>query len=180
MRGGTNDLLQDATLSQPFTVFDQLLLGLDRKASEVVKDLRPEKNDFRPSRRVPDGSSKVWYDKSSARTVIELGLPVNGIDDPWRDVCAKRVKAIAGPGGLWLPDSEAWEITARIFFFPLLGPHIVSDNVNLANYKAFSDSIVVALIFLVESVDGAKPWKFSRQCFWDNKTGQVSFREHKY
>ena len=177
---GTEDLLQSASLSQPFTVFDQLLLSLDRKASEVAKYLRPEKNDFRPSTTVSGAAtSRVYYDKSFARTAIEFHLTVSGIDDPWREVCAKRVRDVAGPGGLWLPSSNE-SIIARAFFSDHLGPRLVSDDAQLANYKAFSDSIVVQLRFLVES--GGKPnrLKFLRQCSLDNKTNQVSFYEHNY
>lgn len=182
---GAEDLLRNSTLSQPFTILDQLLLGLDRKASEVAKYLRPEKNDFRPTRIVsPDASSTVSYDKTIARTVIQFNLTVSGIDDPWRGVCEKRIKDIV-TFGLSLPYSEEWKqemkLTAWGFFNGLLGPHLTSsDNAQLEKYKAFSDSIVVTLTFAVESGDRAKPLKFLRQCFWDNKTSQVTFREHKY
>ena len=177
---GTEDLLQNAGLSQPFTVFDQLLLSLDRKASDVSKSLRPEKNDFRTSNTVSgDATSRVYYDKSSDRTAIEFSLYVSGIDDPWRDVCARRVRDIAGPRGLWLPSSKE-SIILHVFFNHHLGPRSVSHDAQLANYKAFSDSIVVALNFSVESGNRTKPLNFIYQCFLDNKTGQVSFSEYKY
>lgn len=182
---GAEDLLQNSTLSQPFTILDQLLLSLDRKASEVARSLRPEKNDFRPSHIVPGGAlSFVSYDKAIARTVIDFKLTVSGIDDPWRDVCAKRVKNIAG-FGLQLPYSEHWKEgdfnpTAMGFFSEFLGPRLTSTTAQLLNYKAFSDSIVVEFEFLVESGEKKKPLKFLHQCFWDNKTSQVSFREYKY
>jgi hypothetical protein len=182
---GTEDLLQNAGLSQPFTVFDQLLLSLDRKAGEVAKYLRPKNNDFRPSNRVSgDATSRVYYEKSIARTVIEFDLTVSGIDDPWRDVCARRLSDITGPGGLWLPSSKE-SIIQDVFFSHHLGPRYLgpksgSDYAQIANYKAFSDSIVVELRFVVESGNRTKPLKFILQCFWDNKTDQVSFQEYKY
>lgn len=181
---GAEDLLRNSTLSQPFTILDQLLVNLDREASEVAKSLRPEKNDFRPSNTVSgNATSFVYYDKSSARTAIEFRLTVSGIDDPWRNVCKNRVSDIAA-FGLWLPYHKEWQqefkITIPRFFSEILGSRLASDDAQLANYKAFSDSIVVALLFSVESGNREKPLKFLRQCFWDNKTGQVSFREHIY
>lgn len=174
---GAVDLLQDKTLSQPFTIFDQLLLRLDEKAREVAKEIRPVKNDFRPSQLLaPDANSRVVYEKTWARTSVQFELYVSGIDDPWRDVCAKHVKRIAGR--LWLPGSgKLWEISARTFFLQLLGPRMPSDDAQLAAYKVFSDSIAVTLTFKVESGDQAKSLKFIGHCFWDNKTGQVSFLE---
>lgn len=125
----------------------------------------------------------VSYDKTIARTIIEFKLTVSGIDDPWRDVCEKRVKNIV-TFGLGLPYSEEWKQelkpTAWGFFNEFLGPQLTSDDTQLAKYKAFSDSIVVTLTFAVESGNRVKPLKFLRQCFWDNKTSQVSFREYKY
>ena len=181
---GAEDLLRNSTLSQPFTILDQLLLSLDRKASAVARSLRPEKNDFRPSHTVsPEAFSSVYYDKATARTVIEFRLTVSGIDDPWRDVCAKRLKDIV-TFGLQLPYSGEWkqELKPTVvgFFSEFLGPRLTSDDAQLVSYKAFSDSIVVELRFLVESGEKKKPLKFLGQCFWDNKTSQLSFREYKY
>jgi len=149
---GAEDLLKNSTLSQPFTVLDQLLLSLDRKATEVAKSLRPEKNDFRPSHTVSgEAHSRVSYERSTARTVIQFRLTVSGIDDPWRDVCAKRVKNIV-TFGLELPYHKEWEQEFRPsalgFFADFLGPRLTSDPAQLANYKGFSDSIVVVLNFL--------------------------------
>lgn len=141
---GAVDLLQDATLSQPFTIFDQLLLGLDQKAREVAKEVTPEKNDFRLSRMGrSDATTTVVYDKSRARTSIQFGLDLSGIDDPWQDVCAKHVRRIAVR--LALPHRNYWDTTARGFFLDLLGPRILSDDAQLAAYKVFSDSITVTL-----------------------------------
>lgn len=175
---GAVDLLQDLTLSQPFTVFDQLLLRLDQEAREVAKEVRPEMNDFRLSHLFPSAHSKVAYEKAWARTSVQFELHVSGIDDPWRDVCAKHVKRIAHR--LWLPASgENWESSARIFFSQLLGPRMPSDDAQLADYKAFSDSITVTLTLEVENEDRAKPLKFIGYCFYDNKAGQVSFLEQR-
>lgn len=172
-------------MSQPFTIFDQLLLSLDRKVSEVARSLRPEKNDFRPSQRgSPEASSFVSYDESMARTVVEFDLTVSGIDDAWREVCAKHVNDIV-TFGLQLPYSEQWKtgeynITGLGFFSEFLGPQLTSNATELRNYKAFSDSIVVKLQFAVENDDKKKPLKLLRICFFDNKTNLVSFYEHKY
>ena len=181
---GDKDLLRDSTLSQSFTVFDELLLSLDRNALVVARVFRPKNGDFRPSHNeyASLAISRVNYDKDHARIVIAFDLAVSGIDDPWRDVCAKRVREIVGPEGLWLPrnESNVWQMSARTFFTPLLGPRIFATDPQLEGYKAFSDSIVVALQFRVESGVQTKPLKFIRECFWDNKTGKVSFREYKY
>src|SRR4051812_39743352 len=81
---GDDDLLRNPNLSQSFTVLDQLLLTLARKASVTAKDLRPEKSDFRPSRGGFVYSS-VSYDRPLARTGVAFQVTVTGIDDPWRD-----------------------------------------------------------------------------------------------
>ena len=167
---GAVDLLQNATLSQPFTIFDQLLLRLDQKAREVAKEIRPEKNDFRlhPLNYTLGVDSSVAYDKSYARTSIAFGLRLSGIDDPWQDVCAKHIKEIAAR--LRLPDSgKNWEISGRAFFSELLGPRMPSDDAQLAAYMVFSDSIAVTLRLMVESGDRAKPLKFIRYCFGTTK-----------
>jgi hypothetical protein len=175
---GAVDLLQDTTLSQPFTIFDQLLLGLDQKAREIAKEVPPDKNDFRVSRMgLSDATSTVVYDKSRARTSIQFGLYLSGIDDPWQDVCAKHLGRIAVR--LALPHRKYWDTTARGFFLDLLGPRILSDAAELAAYKVFSDSIAVTRRLIVESGDQAKPLKFIGYCFLDNKTGHVSFLEQK-
>lgn len=179
---GAEDPLRNAGMSRPFTVFDQLLASLDRRASEIAERLRPEKNDFQPSITIPFiAISQVHYDRSSARIGIEFGLDVSGMADPWRDVCAKRVKDIVGPRGLSLPSTRGkiWQPSAFLFFSPLLGARLVASD-QLENYKAFSDSIVIKLRFNVEGSDRTKPLKFLRECFWDNKTGDISFREHEY
>lgn len=176
---GAEDLLQNKALSQPFTVFDQLLLSLDRKANDVAEQFRPEKNDYRPSPGIGGVFSTVLYEKSDLRTTVGFSLYVSGIDDPWRDVCAKRVKHIAY-NGLGLPYTKNWELTKNGYFPSVLGARLTADSVQLDNYRSFSDSIVVGLKIMVESGDRKKPLKYIRECFFDNKTGLVSFREHKY
>lgn len=181
---GAEDLLRNSTLSQPFTIFDQLLVNLDRKASQVAIQFRPERNDFRPSRNVLSTTfSTTRYDNSTARTMVEFSTTVSGIDDPWRNVCKNRVSDIA-TSRLQLPYYKEWQqefkLTILGFFSEILGSRLASADAQLENYKAFSDSIVVALSFSVESGNREKPLKFLRQCFWDNKTAQVSFREYIY
>jgi hypothetical protein len=179
---GAEDLLGNSTLSQPFTVLDQLLLSLQRRATEEAKHIRPEKNDYRPSSAVHgEVSAVVAYMKPTARTHVGFHVTVSGIDDPWRSVCERRLKNLV-TFGLRLPYHEEWKqkdfrLTALGFFGDFLGPRLASDPAQLTNYKSFSDSIVVILQFFQES--GGKP-RFLRQCFWDNKSGQVSFLEHKY
>jgi hypothetical protein len=178
---GAEDLLRNPTLSQPFTVLDQLLMSLDGRARLAATDLRPEKNDFQPSRTGPGVLTFVRYDKSMARTHVEFNLTITSINDPWRDVCKKHLSDLV-TFGLRLPYYKEWQEkefrpTALGFFGDFLGSRLTSDQVQLTNYKSFSDSIVAELRLL--QVSGGKP-KFLRQCFWDNRTGQVSFREHKY
>lgn len=175
---GAEDLLQNKALSQPFNVFDQLLLSLDRRANDVAKQFRPEKNDYRPIPGIVEVFSSVLYEKSAFRTTIGFSLYVSGIDDPWRDVCAKRVKRIAY--ALGLPDAKNWEVSKYGYFPSVLGPRLTADRAQLDNYRSFSDSIVVGLKIMEESGDRKKPLKHIRECFLDNKTGLVSFREHKY
>lgn len=176
---GAVDLLRDAALSSPFTVLDQLLLRLDEKAREVAKEIQPERNDFRWSSLFPTGAdSTVAYDKSRARTFIVFGLKLSGIDDPWRDVCAKHMNRISI--SLGLPHREHWDITGRSFFLKLLGPRILSDDAQLEAYKVFSDSIAVTLRFWVgKNGDQGTPSSYAVYCFYDNKTHQVSFFEQR-
>lgn len=176
IENGAVDLLQEATLSQPFTILDQLLLRLDEKAREVAKDIRPENNDFRlyPSLR-SGADSTVAYDRSTARTSIVFGLALSGIDDPWRDVCAKHIQRIHI--SLGLPHRRHWDITGRSFFLRLLGPRIQSDDVQHEAYKVFSDSIAVTLRLWVG--DHATQRSFALYCFYDNKTHRVSFLEQR-
>ena len=93
IKSGDEDLLKNHTLSQPFTIFDQLLLWLDQKANEQAKNIRPEKGDFQwPKIEMPT-LSNVKYDRSVYRTGIQFDLTVTGINDPWQNVCAKHVSA---------------------------------------------------------------------------------------
>src|SRR5438874_13491713 len=76
---GAEDLLRNASLSQPFTIFDQLLLSLAHRATVVARSIRPEKNDFRPSRLVsPEAMSFVSYEETTARTLVKFDLTVSG------------------------------------------------------------------------------------------------------
>lgn len=179
---GSEDLRRVPSLSQPFTVLDQLLLSLERRAAVVAKDIRPQKSEFRPSRML-DVSSSVSFSSDINRVLVEFRVPVTGIDDPWREVCSKHLQQ-AVTFGLQLPYSEHWKsknfnITATGFFGDFLGPRLTTPA-QLQSYKAFSDSIVVELLFLVESGERQKPLKYFRACLWDNKTSKSSFVDHKY
>ena len=182
---GADDLLRNSTMSQPFTILDQLLLSLDRKAREAAKHFRPTKNDFQLGKNwLGQAFSFVKYDATNKRTHVQFSVVVSSIADPWRDVCVKWLKDTV-TFGLGLPYHEEWKqqeyrLTALAFFSEFLGPRLASNQAQLTNYKSFSDSIVVELQFPVESGDRARPLKFLRQCFWDNKTGKISFAEYKY
>lgn len=177
---GSKDLLHNPTLTQTFTVFDQLLLGLDHKADQISNHLQPEKNDFRLTSSEFPTLSTVYYDKTLFRTIVEFDLTVNGMDDPWRDVCAKHAKEIAGFRYLDLPNSKTWNPFDQRLISSILGPGIVSDNAQLDRFRAFFDSIVIHLTFKIVDKDNPGHLKFARDCYLDNKTGRITYHQYKY
>jgi hypothetical protein len=180
---GADDLLRNDVLSRPFTVFDQLLLGMDQKAARVARAIRPENNDYRPSTReglLPSGH--VFYDEANRRTMVEFAIWVRGVEDPWRETCARRVRELVGPEGMLLPRTtpNAWPTSGYTFFPEFLGPRLTANDSRVDDYKSFSDSIAVSLFIIVESGNPTKPLKYHHTCTFDNKTGQIFYRDHQY
>lgn len=177
---GSEDLLQNSTLTQPVTVLDQLLLGLKQRADQISSHIQPQKNDFRWANQEIPTLSSVQYDKTLRRTVVEFDLAVGGMDDPWRNVCTKHIKEIVGFGYLSLPNTKTRDPLALGFISSILGPGIVSNFTQLHRLRSFFDSIVVDLSFKVVDRDQSGDLEYLRDCYYDNKTGHVTYYEYKY
>lgn len=175
---GGFDLTKDPALSRPFTILDQLLLGLQRQAEQEAGRFRPERGDYRPSRVAPDAFAVTRYEPDIARVGILFSVNVTGMDDPWREVCRAHLKRLVSIGALGIPRRE------NTFLQPGFLDHLVGpkshDPAFLRAMQPFLDSIVVSVQFAVESGKREQPLRALRSCFYDNKTGNVTFSEYEY
>jgi hypothetical protein len=127
-------------LSRPFTLFDQLLYGLEKRAAEVARLLQPNKDDFMMTFSSP--SAQVIYAKSISRVGIRYERIVKGMDEPWRKVCERHLTDLAKSLYIWNlgsqakhPYPELKEKEIKFFFSHLLGPVGVVAEVPCVDIK---------------------------------------------
>jgi hypothetical protein len=178
---GNVDLLNSEALTRPYTVFDHLLYSLDREVNEVAKNLRPEKNDFRPSKSAND-SARVTYEKEVSRVGVLFEKTISNIDDPWRKVCERHVRRMAKDLGVSELGSEQASVPpegpVRAFFKRHLGPTVFRDR-SVAPLQAFLDALVVVGQFKVETAD-RKRVAHLFSCALNIKNDRMTYFEHKY
>jgi len=100
------------------------------------------------------------------------------MNDPWREVCERHVKAFAQDLSILPPTPNVNETMMRSFFRKHLGPMV--EPLPVSALRPFFDAIFVGATFLVESLEPGKTLAYRRLCWLDNKTGQMTFHEHKY
>jgi hypothetical protein len=178
---GGIDLLKSEALARPYTVFDHLLYSLDKEVNEAAKNLRPEKNDFRPSKYAND-SARVTYEKEVSRVGVLFEKTISGMDDPWRKVCERHVRRMARDLGVSGLGSEQAlvpeEGLVRTFFKRHLGPTVFRDR-SMAPFQAFLDALVVIGQFKVEPAD-RKRVAHLFSCALNIKNDHMTYFEHKY
>ena len=181
---GNVDLLRSDVLSRPFTIFDQLLYSLGKEAAENAKYLRPENDDFRPSRHGRDVSTEVRYEKGNSRVGVLFDVTVSGMNDPWRDVCKRHVEQMALSLGVRYlgsqvahPDPAIKNSEVQVFFSRYLGPKWSRDDIPVAALQPFIDSMVVIGGYKVE---GVRTLAFLRYCALHINNGHMTYYEHKY
>jgi hypothetical protein len=181
---GSVDLLKSEVLSEPFTVFDQLLYSLGKGAAENKQYLRPENGDFRPSKLNRDVSTEVRYEKGNMRVGVIFEVWVSGMNDPWRDVCKRHVETMAsllGVEGLGSqikhPNPELKASQLHLFFSKYLGPKWSPDDMPVASLQPFVDSMVLIGSYWVE---GKRGLAFRRHCALHINNDHMTYQEHKY
>jgi hypothetical protein len=181
---GNVDLLKSDVLSRPFTIFDQLLYSLGKEAAENAKYLRPENDDFRPSRHVRDVSTEVRYEKGNSRVGVLFDMTVSGMNDPWRDVCKRHVEYMALALGIHSlgsqvahPDPAIKGSGVQVFFSRHLGHKWSQDDIPVAALQPFIDSMVVIGGYKVER---GETLAFLRYCALHINNGHMTYYEHKY
>lgn len=178
---GSIDLLKSDALARPYTVFDHLLYSLDKEVNEVAKNLRPEKNDFRPSKYAND-SARVTYEKEVSRVGVLFEKTISGMDDPWRKVCERHVRRMARDLGISGLGSEQASVpeegVVRAFFKRHLGPTVFRDR-SVAPLQAFLDAMVVIGQFKVEAADRKRVTHLF-SCALNIKNDHMTYFEHKY
>lgn len=180
---GSTDLFKNSVLSRPFTVFDQLLYNLEKRAKDVT--LTPLKNEFRAAYDSSHVSAAIRYEKSTSRIGLVFKIMVSGMDDPWRRVCEFHLTTITNH--LWVanlgsqaahPYPSQKDGQKKFFYSLLLGPMIDSDALSIESLQPFLDALVIVLEF---DVIGPTTTGFAyvRQCALDVKTDHITYQERK-
>lgn len=180
---GSADLFENSVLSRPFTVFDQLLYNLEKRAKDVT--LTPLKNEFRAAYGSSHVSAGVRYERRISRIGLVFKIMVSGMDDPWRRVCEFHLTTITKH--LWVANlgSQAphsypslKDGQKKFFYSLLLGPVIDSDALSIESLQPFLDALVIVLEFEVISPN-TTGIAYVRQCALDVKTDHITYQEHK-
>jgi len=182
---GSVDLLKSEALSRPFTVFDQLLYGLEGKANEDLKYLLPRKNDFTLSEDY-DPNVTVGYAKGILRVGVTYFVRVSTMNEPWREVCERHVQIMASLLGVSHLGSqvanqhpEIRDREVRGFFSRYLGSGGSIETIPVSSLQPFVDAILVSVEFSVERSD-KKGLAYERQCLLDIKSNRIKYYEYKY
>ncbi len=179
---GSTDLFKNSALSRPFTIFDQLLYNLAKRAKDVT--LTPLKNEFRAAYGSSHVNAEVRYEKPASRSVV-FKIIVSGMDDPWRRVCELHLTTITNH--LWVANlgSQATHSSPslkdgqkKFFYSLLLGPMIDSDALSVESLQPFLDALVIILEFdvITPTTTG---FAYVRQCALDVKTDHITYQELK-
>ena len=126
----------------------------------------------------PEGS--VAFNTNSKRIFLSLKVNVEEMADPWREICASTIESFYR--WFYFPSSRAnggpdlsLSLLGKYF-----GDAIWLDQTNAKQAIApFLESIVTSAIFLVAD-QSSKHLKWYRVCAKDNKTGKITFAEHRY
>lgn len=183
---GSVDLPKNEALAKPFTVLDQLLYSLKLEAMRASKFFNPENDDFRLLKYSDDHPQvDVQYTKDQRRVGISFELSVQGMDDPWEQVCERHIRkmtqilvleeagSIRDKPSFNDRDTLAYR---RVFLQGLLGQVLIEDEAKVISLQPFIDAIVVIGKFSVW-----KDGKFSyRHCARDIKSKKMTYFESKH
>jgi hypothetical protein len=177
---------KNEALAKPFTVLDQLLYSLKLEAVRASEFFDPEKDDFRLKYSDYHPQVDVQYIKEQRRVDVSFELSVQGMDDPWEQVCERHIRKIAhllvleeagsirDKSGFNDRDSLAYR---RVFLQRLLGQDLIEDEAKIISLQPFIDAIVVIVKFSVWK-DGK--FSFSRHCARDIKSKRMTYFEYKH